>query len=79
LNTQISTQRTRMQTLWSALAGANTLVSTANRLGEIVSGQLSRNSAEFLMAVPTATPGQFDGFSMRFRRDIDGVWRIESL
>ncbi len=79
LNTQSPKQRNRMQALWTGLANNSALVTTANRLGQIISGQLSRNTAEMTIAIPTATAGQYDGFSVRFRRDENGVWRIDFM
>ena len=79
LNTQSPKQRNRMQALWTGLANNSALVTTANRLGQIIGGQLSRNTAEMTIAIPTATAGQYDGFSVRFRRDENGVWRIDFM
>ncbi len=80
LNTQSpGAQRTEMQALWTSLASSNTLVATANKLGQIITGQLSRNSAELVIGIPTANPAEYKAFSMRFRRDENGVWRIHYL
>jgi hypothetical protein len=80
LNTQLpGEQRTDMSALWNALASANNLTPTANKLGEIVTGQLSRNAAELVIAIPTAQPTQYSAHEIRFRRDESGVWRIEFM
>lgn len=80
LNTQSpGEQRSEMLALWSSLASSNTLVATANKLGQIITGQLSRNSAELVIGIPTANPAEYKAFSMRFRRDENGVWRISYL
>jgi hypothetical protein len=79
LNTLSSALRPRFQTLWDALQTANTLVTTANKIGEIVDGQISRNTAELLIAIATTTAGEFNGYPMRFRRGNDGVWRIDGM
>ena len=45
----------------------------------IVDGQIARNTAEMLFAIATATAGEFDGFQVRFRKDVNGVWRIDAM
>ncbi len=79
VNTQSPKQQARMTTLWNALANAGRLNAVATRLGPIVDGQIARNTAEMLFAIATATAGEFDGFQVRFRKDINGVWRIDAM
>ncbi len=79
LNTLAPALQPRFSPVWAALNQANQLTLAASRLGQIVDGQLSRNSAELRVAIPTAVPGTFKGFTVLFRRDISGVWRIEGM
>jgi hypothetical protein len=70
--------RNKFLTIWNAQVA--TLPTTAARLGEIVAGQLSDVSAEFLVALPlVGSPGQFIGFPLMFARTTDGVWRITGM
>jgi hypothetical protein len=79
LNTLSPALKPQFQALWTALNQSSQLTLAASRLGVIVDGQLSRNSAELRVAVPTVVPGTFKGFIVLFRRDISGVWRIERM
>jgi hypothetical protein len=79
LNTQTPSRQARMQSLWTSLSNAGRLNAVTARLGQIADGQISRNTAELLMASPTSTAGEFDGFQVRFRRDASGVWRIDGM
>jgi hypothetical protein len=71
--------QTRFQNLWTALAQANALTTAGDRLGEIVDGQIARNTVEFEIAIPTAVAGVFRGYRVQFRKDKLGVWRILSM
>ncbi len=79
VNTQSPMQQTRMTNLWTALSNAGRLNAVATRLGPIVDGQITRNTAELMIAISTATSGVFDGFQVRFRKDENGVWRIDAM
>jgi hypothetical protein len=79
LNTLTPTIRGRFQPLWTTLASNNTLAQTANRLGQVVNGQIARSNAEFQIAIPTMVAGNFKAYQVRFRKDANGVWRIASM
>jgi len=79
LHTLAPSLQPRFSPVWAALNQSNQLTLAASRLGQIVDGQLSRNAAELRVAIPTAVPGTFKGFTVLFRRDIVGVWRIEGM
>jgi len=69
----------RFQTLWTQINQAGQLPQVASKLGLIIDGQLSRNAAEMRVAIPTSDPAKFKGYSILFRRDVSGVWRIEGM
>ncbi len=79
LNTVGTALQPRFQTLWTEINQAGQLPQVASKLGLIVDGQLSRNAAEMRVAIPTSDPAKFKGYSILFRRDISGVWRIEGM
>ena len=72
-------QQTRMTNLWTALSNAGRLNIVATRLGPIVDGRITRNTAELMIAISTDTSSVFDGFQVRFRKDENGVWRIDAM
>lgn len=83
VSTATNTLSTRIKptylTFWTNLQNAGQLVSTTAKLGPVIDGQLSRNSAEMLIGVPTANPQEMRGYPFRFRRDANGVWRIDGM
>jgi hypothetical protein len=79
LNTLTPTIRGRFQPLWTTLASNNMLTQTANRLGQVVNGQIARSNAEFQIAIPTMVTGSLKAYQVRFRKDANGVWRIASM
>jgi hypothetical protein len=79
LNTLMPAIRPRFQQTWAALAQANALGTAASRLGQVIDGQFARSTVELDIAIPTATAGVFRGYSVRIRKDPDGVWRIANM
>jgi hypothetical protein len=70
--------RAKYLSYWNAHTG--TVPTTAGKLGEIVTGQISDVSADFQVAIPiVGSPGQFRGFPLQFARSLDGVWRISGM
>jgi hypothetical protein len=70
--------RPRFQTFWADL-GAQ-LPAVAGQLGDVVRGQMSDISADFIVALPDSErPGEFLGFPLQFSRGVDGVWRISGM
>jgi hypothetical protein len=70
--------RPRFSSLWGELG--STLPDVAAQLGDIVSGQISDISADFVIALPDpAKPGAYLGFPLQFERTLDGVWRIGGM
>jgi hypothetical protein len=76
LNTLAPSLRPRFEQFWGQLQQSNLLSTVAGRLGEIADGQLTRSTAELIVAMPGNTSGQFNAYRLVFRKDKDGVWRI---
>jgi hypothetical protein len=77
LNTLAPELRPRFQTVWTQYQSSGALAQAITKLGPIVDGDLSRNAAELRVAILTSNPLEVLGYTILFRRDIDGVWRIE--